>query len=334
MTAPKIPHSSSKDGLFTDKINLNRLAIFVSVVEAGSMSAAAEKFGLSQPAVSQAIVKLEEASGIDLFDRSIRPPVLTLRGAVFFKQASAVVESVRRLQSSLRFDTSAQLPVLRVGMLNSFAATLGPFMIKSLQETAVQWFVDTGYEASRIIALLDRRCDFVITADEASLPQGLIAFPLFSESYRIILPDEPEKADTPVLERIAGMSMIRFGRDPHMLSSIDRWLAAAGIEAAARYHLDTVEGAAQMVVSGLGWSLLPPLAFFRLIERGDRITSVRFPGVPIRRTIVVVAREDEGASIAKRIQQTALGLINDIFLPSLRQNQPDALEDIEVYDGK
>ena len=61
---------------------------------------------------------------------------------------------------------------------------------------------------------------------------------------------------------------------------------------------------------------------------------MRFPGVPIRRTIVVVAREDEGAGIAKRIHQTALGLINDIFLPSLQRHQPDALEDIEVYDGK
>jgi DNA-binding transcriptional LysR family regulator len=320
------------DGLFGDKINLHRLAIFVSVAETGSMSAAADKFGLSQPAISQAIVKLEEASGIDLFDRSIRPAVLTLRGAAFFKLAFAVLDSIRRLQSSLRLDTAAQLPILRVGMLNSFATTLGPFIIKSLQETAVQWFVDTGYEASRIVALVDRRCDFVITADDASLPPGLIALPLFSECYRIILPDEPEKADIPVLDRIAGMSMIRYGRDPHMLSSIDRWLAGAGIRTSARYHLDTVEGAAQMVVSGLGWSLLPPLAFFRLIERGDRITSVRFPGVPSRRTIVIVAREDEGANIARRIQQTAIGLINEIFLPSLRRYQPDALEDIEVCE--
>jgi DNA-binding transcriptional LysR family regulator len=119
-----------------------------------------------------------------------------------------------------------------------------------------------------------------------------------------------------------------------MLSRIDHWLAVAGIETTARYHLDTVEGAAQMVASGLGWSLLPPLAFFRLVERGDRITSVRFPGVPIRRTISVVAREDEGAVIAKRIQQTALELINDIFIPSLRKHAPDAFEDIEVHDGR
>ena len=323
--------ASSMDGLLGDKINLHRLAIFVSVVETGSMSAAAEKFGLSQPAISQAIVKLEEASGIDLFDRAIRPPVLTMRGAGFFKLACNVLDSIRRLQSSLRLETATQLPILRIGMLNSFASTLGPFVIKGLQEAALQWSVDTGPEASRIAALLERRCDFVITADDAALPPGLIALPLFSECYRIILPDEPDKAAIPVLERIAGMSMIRYGRDPRTLANIDRWIAAAGIHTSARYHLDTVEGAAQMVVSGLGWSLLPPLAFFRLLERGDRITSVRFPGISSRRTIMIVAREDEGVNIAKRIQQTALGLLNEIFLPSLREHQPEALEDIEVY---
>lgn len=182
-----------------------------------------------------------------------------------------------------------------------------------------------------MVALLDRRCDFIITADETPPPPGVLILPLFSESYRIILPARPDAEEVPVLEQMAGMSMIRFGRDPHMLSRIDHWLADAGAETSARYHLDTVEGATQMVSSGLGWSLLPPLATFRLIERGDPIVSVRFPGVPIRRTISVVAREEEGDIIATRIQKAALDLITGIFLPSVRKHSPDAFEDIEVY---
>jgi DNA-binding transcriptional LysR family regulator len=321
----------SKDRLLGSKINLHRLEIFVTVAETGSMSAAAEKFGLTQPAVSQAVAKLEEASGLDLFDRSIRPPVLTLRGATFLKHAVEVVESIRRLEGGLRLDKSVQLPALRVGMLNSLATTLGPFIIQTLQDTAVQWFVDTGYEASRIIALVDRRCDFVVTADETPPPPGLIVLPIFSEPYRIVLPSRPAIAPGDLLGHIAETSMIRFGRDPHMLSGIDRWLAASGVRPNARYHLDTIEGAAQMVASGLGWSLLPPLAFFRLIERGDPIVTMRFPGKPFLRTISVVAREGEGRIIAEQIRQAALTLIWDVFLPSLKRHSPDAYDDIEVY---
>jgi DNA-binding transcriptional LysR family regulator len=157
---------------------------------------------------------------------------------------------------------------------------------------------------------------------------------LFSEPYRIILPAEPPLKPGAVLERMASMSMIRFGRDPHMLSRLDHWLVDAGVKTSARYHLDTVEGTALMVASGLGWSLLPPLAFFRLIERGDPIVSVRFPGVSMRRTISVVAREGEGSVIANRIQQAALTLINETFLPSLRRTSPDAYDDITVYPSR
>lgn len=59
--------------------------------------------------------------------------------------------------------------------------------------------------------------------------------------------------------------------------------------------------------------------------------SLRFPGVPIRRTISIVAREEEGDVIATRIQKAALDLITGIFLPSVKANTLDAFEDIEVF---
>src|SRR5580692_343444 len=71
-------------------ISLRALEIFACVASSGSMTAAAERLGVSQSAVSQAIRALEEAIGHRLFDRSIRPPVLTLIG-------TAVLEHTRDL---------------------------------------------------------------------------------------------------------------------------------------------------------------------------------------------------------------------------------------------
>lgn len=323
----------ARDGLFRNGLTLHHLEVFVSVTESGSMSAAAKRFGLSQPAVSQTIAKLEEASGVELFDRSMRPPVLTLRGSGFLKHAIEVIQSVQRLEGGL-IDQDGQLPVLRIGMLNSFASTLGPFIIKTLQNTAAQWYVDTGYEASRLVALLNRSCDFVITANEAPPPPGLLVLPLLSEPYRAIVPKDFDTTSTTLRDELSRMSMIRFGRDPHMISRIENWLTASGVTSSTRYHLDTIEGAGQMVASGLGWSLLPPLASFRLIERGDAIKSIPFPGPPLRRTISVVARKDEGAVIAERIWSAASDLIASVFLPSLQKHTPDALDEVEVHGNR
>jgi DNA-binding transcriptional LysR family regulator len=62
-------------------LDLRHLAIYVAVAETKSMAAAAERFGVTQAAVSQATTRLERAVGRDLLDRSTRPFQLTAAGA-------------------------------------------------------------------------------------------------------------------------------------------------------------------------------------------------------------------------------------------------------------
>src|SRR6201999_2572677 len=98
----------------------------------GSMSAAAQHLGLTQPAVSQAIGHMERTLDVLLFDRSKRPPILTLQGAALLEPASAVVNGLERFDNALRWSANEQLPLLRIGMLNSFAETIGPAVLARL----------------------------------------------------------------------------------------------------------------------------------------------------------------------------------------------------------
>lgn len=63
---------------------------FVWVVEAGGMSRAAEQFGVSQPTLSRHVRALEEALGLDLFDRSGRGLQLSPRGTALYERATGV----------------------------------------------------------------------------------------------------------------------------------------------------------------------------------------------------------------------------------------------------
>jgi DNA-binding transcriptional LysR family regulator len=51
------------------RIKLRDLDILMAVIEAGSMGKAASRLNISQPAISKAIVELEDALGVQLFDR-------------------------------------------------------------------------------------------------------------------------------------------------------------------------------------------------------------------------------------------------------------------------
>ena len=81
-----------------------RLKIFVAVAEEGSFTKAAEKVGVSQPAVSQNIAELEKTLSVRLFDRQKNETVLTPEGQVFMRYAERILDEsamVRNLFSRL-----------------------------------------------------------------------------------------------------------------------------------------------------------------------------------------------------------------------------------------
>src|SRR5580704_18498563 len=63
-----------------DALSLDQFEVFAAVVEEGSFAAAARRLNRAQSAITYAIQKLEDQSGIALFDRSAYRPVLTEAG--------------------------------------------------------------------------------------------------------------------------------------------------------------------------------------------------------------------------------------------------------------
>jgi LysR family transcriptional regulator, regulator for genes of the gallate degradation pathway len=94
--------------------NLRHLRLFLAVAKTGSLTHAAELTHVSQPAVTQAIVKLETESGGSLFNRTRQGFFTTQRGDVF---GNRVRRAFERLDPALnevsprlkRTATTAQL---------------------------------------------------------------------------------------------------------------------------------------------------------------------------------------------------------------------------------
>lgn len=78
---------------------LEQLRAFVTAAEKGSFSAAARSLGRAQSVVSTHIAMLEDALGVELFDRSARSPVLTEAGRDLLPEANAVLRQGHRFDS-------------------------------------------------------------------------------------------------------------------------------------------------------------------------------------------------------------------------------------------
>jgi len=78
------------------RLKLRDLDILLAVVETGSMGKAAKHLNTSQPAVSKAVVELEDALGVRLVDRSQRGVVPTPYGLALAKRSVAVFNDLRQ----------------------------------------------------------------------------------------------------------------------------------------------------------------------------------------------------------------------------------------------
>jgi DNA-binding transcriptional LysR family regulator len=93
---------------------LAALEIFVRVVDTGSFSAVARRQRIGQPAVSKAVVQLEEWLGVSLLLRSTRSVVPTEAGRIFYERAKRTIEEAGEAVLAARGSASGLSGKLRV----------------------------------------------------------------------------------------------------------------------------------------------------------------------------------------------------------------------------
>src|SRR6516162_3550139 len=82
-------------------INLNHLAVFHAVAQAGSMTRGAERLDISQPAASKQVRQLEKALGVHLFDRIGRRVLLSQAGVLLEEYAGRLFGLAREAEQAL-----------------------------------------------------------------------------------------------------------------------------------------------------------------------------------------------------------------------------------------
>lgn len=95
-------------------INLNRLVVFVSVVEIGSLTGAAGRLGLAKTMVSSHMQRLEAEVGANLLIRTTRRLALTEAGEAFYEAAKSIVHAAEEAVNAIGQESSDLRGTLRV----------------------------------------------------------------------------------------------------------------------------------------------------------------------------------------------------------------------------
>lgn len=170
-------------------MRLSQMTEMVTIVERGSLRAAARHLGQAQPALTRSVRALEKELGVTLFERDARGMALTAMGKLFHQRASAVVNEVRRAQEemqqaqgNLRGSVVAGLSIMpHVGMLPHAL----PLFRKKYP--GVQLRIIEGLYPSIESGLRDGSIDFYLGASPQATPApGLVSETLFENTRKVV----------------------------------------------------------------------------------------------------------------------------------------------------
>ncbi|MBE7384709.1 MAG: LysR family transcriptional regulator [Leptolyngbya sp. SIO1E4] len=134
---------------------------FITVVDAGSFSAAAKRLGVSTSYVSRRVASLEARLGIRLLARSTRKVRMTDAGAEYYRRCTDLAAGLEEANQVVMGETAEVVGRIRVAAAGAFAER---YVAPALAEFAAQHpkvQIEIGFN-SRIINLIDEGFDFAV----------------------------------------------------------------------------------------------------------------------------------------------------------------------------
>ncbi len=268
------------------EMNVSKYLAFVTTVECGSFTRAAEKLNYSQSGISRMIGDLEHEWSLSLLERGRTGVSLTSDGERLLPYARSLCAEYRRLQMQVDELRGVQSGLIRIGTISSIATHRLPGVIKRFQSSypGIDYELLLGDYGEIESWVRDGSvdCGFTSLPDESDL--DLVG--IESDRFMAVLPKGHPLAEldvVPIASLCTESFMLLEKAGTHEISGL---FAANGLS--PRVHFTTWDDYAimSMVECGLGVSMLPELILRRnpydIVIRPTDKTAVRRLGIMLR----------------------------------------------------
>lgn len=261
------------------------LNTFVTVVDRGSMAAAARELNITPAAVAQQIRTLERELGAPLIARVGRTVSVTEEGSRIVQRARDLLRGVADMRSIA--NDSAVSGELRLGACPTALAGMLPDILARMVAAfpQINVFIKPGYSADLYRAVESGELDAAIVLQAPfSLPKTC-QWQLLREEPLVVLAPESMAGRDPH-ELLATQPLIRYDRNQWGGRLADEYLRNAGIVPQERFELNALNAIAVMVDRGLGVSLVPNWA--QPWPEGVKLVRLPLPNESVPRRIGMV----------------------------------------------
>lgn len=273
----------------------NHLMIIREVAREGSLTAAAARLNLTQPALSHAVRKIEFQLGVKIWRREGRSLVLTQAGQWLLSLANRLLPQFSLAEERLEQFANGERGTLRIGMechpcYQWLLNVVSPYLERWPK---VDVDVRQKFQFGGIGALLSNEIDILVTPDPLYKP-GLNFTPVFDYELVLVVGSSHKlygaKHITP--EQLASETLITYPVPSERLDIYTQFLQPAGIAPRQQKQIETTDIMLVMVAHGRGVAVLPRWLVEEYASRYD-LHAIRLGKNGIAKQIFLGRRETD-----------------------------------------
>ena len=295
-------------------MRVRQLELFVRVCELGSISRAAERLNIAQPALGLQIRQLEHSFGAELITRHSRGVQPTAAGAVVLAMARDIIARVAQTRAEVRAGPSAGVRTVTVGLSPSMTAMLASrilsegaerlprvtlHLVEELSHILVEWA-----EAGRLDVALAYNVPEAIRLRRTAL--------LCEELFLVTAPQSaPVPAGPVALIDVLATKLALPGEADSVRRTVEAGAASLDLPLCISFELQSMTAIKQVVAAGLAATVLPWGTARREIEAGELIARPIIEPVLSRTLYLLQAPNGREPEVAALLSRLASGLLQD-----------------------
>jgi len=276
-------------------MDLRALKYLVSLADGGSLTEAAARNFVSQPAVSIALKKLADELGITIFEVKGKRVEFTQAGGVVLGYGRRILNLVEELGREVEDFKGLKGGSLELGTIDAASLYVLPevFALYHRKYPPVEVHLEIASTEVLLRSLSDGKVDAIIATLPVPNDGELEVYPIFSEPLVLIAPrNHPlSKLGKVKPSQLDGYPFISFHRGAVTRKIIEDTLEKAGARITVSMAIDSPEVIKRLVSTGLGMAILPA----RIVEgdvAGGDVVRINVDGVRIERQMGIILRKD------------------------------------------
>lgn len=296
-------------------MDITQLKTLIHVADLGSLSKAADRLNIAQPALSRQIRLLESELGVHLFERHGRGMVITAIGRDVLEHAVRIMAEMEAIQNTAAGSGAYYRGMVVIGTMPTVAEIVTVPLVRRIKEAhpALAVRFSSAFSGYLLDSLQRGELDLVVSYDPKPL-KSLRIIPIIMERLLFVGPgDYRLRLDEPVpFSRLSEQPLVMPSPRHGLRTIMEDCARQAGVELRASVEADSFGSMIDLMRNGFGPTMLPLAPIHGLVTSGVLSAAPVMNPTPERKLVLAYPVDRPISPAARFAGQTLIDIATDL----------------------